>query len=233
LRYVFWDIDGTLLVTDRAGIYAWEDAVKDVLGVDVDLSSFDTAGYPDFGIAKRLLTEYGDSSYGGPETVRRLVERYEEHLPGALPRRSGRVLPNVREILTALEREPGIHSMLLTGNTRRGAEAKLSHYGLARFFNGGAFSDDLGERVAIALRAVEQATASTAGGEPGRLFVVGDTPHDIRCAKAIGARTLAVATGSYSVAELAAEGAWRSLPQLPPADEFLALLHHDEVAADA
>lgn len=231
--YLFWDIDGTLLVTDRAGIFAWEDALRDVLGVEADLSSFDTAGYPDFGIAKRLLVHYGGDDDPRPELVQQLVARYEDHLPGALPRRSGRVLPNVREILTTLEQEPGIRSMLLTGNTRRGAQAKLLHYGLAQFFDGGAYSDDAGERVAIARRAIEHARASGPPSEPGRVFVVGDTPHDIDCAKAIGARTVAVATGPYSVATLASEGAWRVLPQLPPPGEFLALLQHDEVAADA
>jgi phosphoglycolate phosphatase-like HAD superfamily hydrolase len=230
---VFWDIDGTLLVTGRAGIYAWEDALKDVVGVEADLSSFDTAGYPDYGIARRLLMQYGDLDHPSPELLRQLVARYEDHLPAALRRKTGRVLPNVIEILTTLEREPDAYSMLLTGNTRRGARAKLIHYGLDRFFTAGAFSEGDGERAAIATRAMEEATLSGRTATRDRVFVVGDTPHDIRCAQAIGARAVAVATGQYTEAELASEAPWKTLPELPPAGAFLALLQHSAVSADA
>ncbi|HEY7637563.1 MAG TPA: haloacid dehalogenase-like hydrolase [Gemmatimonadales bacterium] len=230
---VLWDIDGTLLVTGRAGIFAWEGALRDVVGVESDLSAFDTAGYPDYGIARRLLIEYGGLDQPGADLVRKLVERYEDRLPASLSQRVGRVLPNVPEILTALEREPGICSMLLTGNTRRGAHAKLAYYGLERYFTGGAFSNDEADRVAIAQRALDQAAASGRAPDRGRVVVIGDTPHDIRCARAIGARAVAVATGPYGVPELSAEAPWRTLRELPPAAEFLALLQEGVVVADA
>lgn len=230
---VFWDIDGTLLVTGRAGIYAWEDALKDVIGVQADLSSFDTAGCPDHGIARRLLIQYGSIEHRGSQLERQLVTAYEEHLPASLSRKAGRVLPNVTEILIALEREPDVCSMLLTGNTRRGAQAKLAHYGLDRFFTAGAFSEDDGERAAIARRAMEEAAAPGRVIRRDRVFVVGDTPHDIRCAQAIGARAVAVATGQYSLAELSAETPWKTLPELPPAADFLTLLQESAVVADA
>jgi phosphoglycolate phosphatase-like HAD superfamily hydrolase len=161
------------------------------------------------------------------------VSCYEDLLPDALHRRVGRVFPNVREILAALTGEPGTWSMLLTGNTRRGAQAKLAHYGLAGFFNDGAFSEGDGDRVTIARAALERAAASGCAGDAGRTFVVGDTPHDISCARAVGARMIAVATGGYDASALAAEGAWRVLTELPPAAEFRAILHSREVAADA
>ena len=75
LTLVFWDIDGTLLTTGRAGIFAWQEALHEVTGREVDLWSFDTAGHPDFGIARRLLSEYGGQTEPEPATVRRLVER--------------------------------------------------------------------------------------------------------------------------------------------------------------
>lgn len=230
---VFWDIDGTLLTTGRAGIYAWEDALCDATGVSADLGEFDTAGHPDFGIARRLLVEYGGLVEPDASSVRQLVERYEDHLPGALPRRTGKVLPNVREILEGLAREPGARSLLLTGNTRRGAQAKLAHYRLAEFFSEGAFSDGDGDRIAIARAALALVSRSDGEAAPAPLFVVGDTPHDVRGGQAIGARTVAVATGGYDTDELAAAGAWRTLPHLPPVTEFLALLADRKVAADA
>jgi len=230
---LFWDIDGTLLTTARSGIHAWEDALHDVAGVRADLSDFDTAGHPDFLIARRLLVELADRADPPPGMVERLVCRYEELLPAALTRRQGRVLPNVREILESLAREAGTCSLLLTGNTRRGARAKLAHYGLAEFFSDGAFSEGARDRAMIARAALERASASGCVAQPGRVFVVGDTPYDVRCAHAIGARTVAVATGSYDVTALAAEGAWRVLSQLPSAAEFRQLLDGLEVAADA
>ena len=230
---VFWDIDGTLLTTGRAGLFAWQEALAEVTGVEADLERFDTAGHPDFGIARRLLTGPGGVAAPDPGLIRRLVERYEDRLPEALPRRVGRVLPNVREILEDLARDPRARSMLLTGNTRRGAQAKLRHYGLDRFFTAGAFSDPDADRPAIARAAL--ALAREAGPLPGndRTFVVGDTPHDVRCARAIEARAVAVATGGYDRSALTAEGAWRVFAELPPAPEFLALLRGREVPAGA
>jgi phosphoglycolate phosphatase len=230
---VFWDIDGTLLTTARAGIHAWEEALRDVTGVDVSLDVFDTAGIPDFGIARRLLTELAGQADPDEAAVRALVTRYEDLLPAALPRREGRVLPNVREVLTALAAEPGAHSMLLTGNTRRGATAKLRHYRLAEFFEGGAFSDGTIDRDGIARLALEQARAGGRAPEASRTFVVGDTPHDVRCGRTIGARTIAVATGAYDQAALAAAGAWQVLAELPPAADFLSVLSRSKVGADA
>lgn len=219
---VFWDIDGTLLTTGRAGIYAWEEALAATTGRTVDLAAFDTAGLPDFAIAQRLLQTYGTDA--GETTVRRLVEGYEARLPASLPRRQGRVLPGVREILERLASTPTVCSMLLTGNTRRGAAAKLSHYELAHFFRDGAFSDDAWERPGIAKRAWELAGERGHAPAPASTFVVGDTPHDITCGQAIGVRTIAVATGQYSREALAAYEPWRVLDQLPAPDVFLQIV---------
>ena len=73
MTLVFWDIDGTLLTTGRAGIFAWEEALHEVAGVEADLWGFDTAGHPDFGSRRRLLSEYGGQPEPGPDQVERLV----------------------------------------------------------------------------------------------------------------------------------------------------------------
>ena len=228
MTLVFWDIDGTLLTTGRAGIFAWEDALHEVTGRQVDLGSFDTAGHPDFGIAQRLLAEYGGQTEPEPATVGRLVQGYEDRLPQALHRRVGHVMPNVLEILTRLAHMPDVCSLLLTGNTRRGARAKLEHYGLSELVGDGAFSEPEGDRNTIARAALERAAAQGCGVAPGGVLVIGDTPHDVRCAAAIGVRALAVATGSYDIPALEAAGAWRVLPRLPPPSEFLSLLDGGE-----
>jgi phosphoglycolate phosphatase-like HAD superfamily hydrolase len=216
---VFWDIDGTLLTTGRAGMYAWQDAFEAETGLSADILQFDSAGLPDPLIAERLLSEYAGST--DPAAARRMLRGYELRLPESLPRRDGNALPNVREILEALRERSDVYSMLLTGNTRAGARAKLSFYGLADYFQAGAFSDGASDRTAIAHPALARARDLVGEVHADRVYVVGDTPHDVQCAKAIDARAIAVATGRYTLAELQALEPWWALEQLPEAGVFL------------
>jgi phosphoglycolate phosphatase-like HAD superfamily hydrolase len=218
---LFWDIDGTLLTTGKAGVPAWEAAVHEVTGREFQLSSIRVPGLTDYQIALRTFELLGLEAED--ETLRRMVGRYEDLLPTALPKKQGRVLPNVQEILDRLRGRSDVRSYLLTGNTRRGARAKLSHYRLFDYFPDGAFAEDAGERSTIAARALELARRAGPIGE-NATFVVGDTPHDIACARAIGARTVAVATGGYTVEELSQHRPWRVFVELPPADEFVRLI---------
>jgi phosphoglycolate phosphatase len=217
---LFWDIDGTLLTTARAGIHAWEEAVAERLGQPVDLSDFQTAGLTDVEIARRLAETHGL----GPASAESLLRSYERRLPECLGRRTGAVLPNVLPILERLQGRPDIHSALLTGNTRSGAAAKLRHYGLARFFESGAFADGADDRATIARTALAQARQIVGTVSPEQIYVIGDTPHDVACGKAIGARVVAVATGGYTLEQLRATEPWWLLPSLPDPDQFLARL---------
>jgi phosphoglycolate phosphatase-like HAD superfamily hydrolase len=221
MTVLFWDIDGTLLTTGKAGVPAWEDAVREIVGSDFQLTSFRVAGLTDFQIAIRTFEMLGVDA--DEDMLRRMVRRYEELLPLALPKKQGRVLPNVREILDRLEARTDVRSYLLTGNTRGGARAKLMHYDLFRYFSDGAFAEDASERSVIASRALALARREGPVADEG-VFVVGDTPHDIECAAAIGARTVAVATGGYSLDELASHRPWRAFAELPPADEFVHMI---------
>ena len=219
---LFWDIDGTLLTTGRAGIFAWEEAVRQVSGEEIDLAAFTTSGLTDVQIAQRLADIHGT---GSVRESRRMVRIYEEHLPASLPRRQGQVLPGVREILQYLDRHDHVVSMLLTGNTRAGARAKLRHFSLDRYFTHGAFGDESADRTAVAVAALTLARRVVGDGLPSeRTYVIGDTPHDIACGKAIGARTVAVATGSYTLPDLQLERPWLALDRLPSPERFLELL---------
>jgi phosphoglycolate phosphatase len=221
MTVLFWDIDGTLLTTGKAGVPAWEAAVREVVGRDFVLSSIRVAGLTDFQIAVRTFEMLGVEP--DDDSVRTMVRRYEELLPSSLPLKRGSVLPNVREILEHLHSRSDVRSYLLTGNTRGGAKAKLTHYRLSHFFSDGAFAEDAGERATIAARAL--ALARHAGPvADDSVFVIGDTPHDIHCANAIGARTIAVGTGGYSVEELGEHQPWRVFAELPPVDEFVRLI---------
>lgn len=218
---LFWDIDGTLLTTGKAGVPAWETAVRETTGRDFQLSSIRVPGLTDFQIAARTFELLGVEPSDG--LLERMVARYEDLLPSTLPLKQGRVLPNVREILDTVGERDDVRSYLLTGNTRRGARAKLSHYDLLKYFPDGAFAEDQGVRASIATRALELARRSGPVVDE-QIFVIGDTPHDIEAAAAIQARTIAVATGGYSVEELSAHHPWRVFEQLPPRDAFLELI---------
>jgi phosphoglycolate phosphatase len=217
--YLFWDIDGTLLLTARAGIFALEEACEEVFGERIDLAAMRTAGLTDAEIARELCESRGRPDH---ETVRALLHAYERLLPERLGWREGQVLPNVRENLDALSARDDVVNMLLTGNVAGGAEAKLRHYGLWDYFGaGGAFSEEGSDRPSIARRA-----RALAGDPPGeRMVVIGDTPHDVSCGKAIGARTVAVATGpAYGIEDLRVHDPWLVVETLPPPPELERLL---------
>lgn len=218
---LFWDIDGTLLTTSKAGVPAWESAVRETTGKDFQLSSIRIPGLTDFQIAARTFELLGVTD--SDDLLARMVTRYEDLLPSTLPLKQGRVLPRVRDILDALQPRTDVRSYLLTGNTRRGARAKLTHYDLLKYFPDGAFAEDQGVRSTVAIRAL--AVARRLGPvDEGRVFVIGDTPYDIEGAKAIDARTIAVATGGYSVEELTAHNPWRVYDELPSPPAFLDLI---------
>ncbi len=221
MTVLFWDIDGTLLTTGKAGVPAWEAAVREVTGRDCQLSSIRVPGLTDFQIAVRTFEMLGLEP--DDASIRRMVRAYEERLPASLPLKNGTVLPNVREILEHLAGRPDVRSYLLTGNTRGGARAKLTHYRLFDFFPDGAFAEDAGDRATIAARALALARQGGPVADDG-VFVIGDTPHDIHCADAIGARTIAVGTGGYTVEELTAHRPWRIYSELPPVDEFMRVI---------
>jgi phosphoglycolate phosphatase-like HAD superfamily hydrolase len=221
LTYLFWDIDGTLLYTGRAGVIAWQDASREIVGHELDPQRLRTAGLTDFQIAERIVEASGQ---GGEALVSALVRRYESLLPAVLPLRVGRVLEGVREVLDfARECRPDVRSLLLTGNTRAGGRAKLTHYGLQDYFADGAFCEAAGERAAIARQALAFPGAQDAQ-RAGCLFVIGDTPHDVACGQAIGARTVAVASGEFGVDELARHEPWLVLERLPEPERFFEAL---------
>jgi phosphoglycolate phosphatase-like HAD superfamily hydrolase len=216
---LLWDLDGTLLTTARAGIHAVEEAVFEVCGERPDFDGLQTAGLTDSEVVVLALETAGcDAS---ADTAEQALRAYERHLPACLHRRRGRVLPGVREALEDLQDDDGVESLLLTGNTVAGARAKLAHYGLDPFFTaGGAFCEGPEAREEIARRGLARATAILDSPDPGRIYLIGDTPRDIDCGATIGVRTVAVATGSYTSAALADHHPWLLVERIPEPARF-------------
>ena len=225
LDIVFWDIDGTLIRTGKAGLFAFQAAIAEQGYGKLDLQKIQAAGMTDYSIAGQIITAMTgrDAEHG---EITALTARYEELLPEYLAQQEGKVLPSVREILESL-RASGVYSLLLTGNSRRGARLKMQKFGLEDFFDfeRSAFCENSPTRDDIASRALGLVQAMTTVAVSTRYFVIGDTPHDVRCGKQIGAYTIGVATGTFSEAELARHEPWWVTEQLPSATEFMTKLH--------
>lgn len=216
---LFWDIDGTLLTTEKAGLFALEDATQEVLGTSVDWRRVETAGMSDRRIVTNMMKIAGFDA--DDEKIDRILQLYGSYLPRSLPRKQGYVFPGVKEILQTLQERDDVVSLLLTGNIQAGAEAKLSHYGLKEYFIGGGFSDKSVDRKDIARIALEVAKDKVQDIDMEKIYVIGDTPHDVECAKAIDVKAIAVATGSYSVEQLQEYQPWWLIPTLPEPHIFL------------
>jgi phosphoglycolate phosphatase-like HAD superfamily hydrolase len=135
------------------------------------------------------------------------------------------LMPGARELLEALDDYDHVHLALLTGNYREAAEIKLQHFELWDFFEWGAFSDDAADRNALVPIARSRAETYDIPREAiDRVTVIGDTPHDIECARVAGARSIAVATGGFTVDQLREFGADEVLPDLSDTARVMALL---------
>ena len=183
---LLFDIDGTLVRTGGAGKAAMEAALCEEFGVTLSAEEVPYSGRTDRAIGRDLLTAHGLEPSAANQT--RLVDGYLERLPGRLAALGGEVCPGVRELLAALRGRADVRLGLLTGNVRRGAELKLGHFGLwDEFPLGGGFGDDHEDRDDVA-RAAVRALRDHADFRPEDVWVVGDTPLDIRCARAVGRR---------------------------------------------
>ncbi len=204
MLYLF-DIDGTLVDTGGAGMAALKEANLAVFGHEGP--ELDLAGSTDLGLVGGLLAHFQIEPT--PQRVSDYFAAYHDRLDWNLAHGgfAGRVLDGASELLDALARRSEIVG-LLTGNTEVGASAKMRYFALDRHFRFGAYGSDHADRNLLGPIALKRAAAHA-----GRSFtasetlVIGDTPKDIACAHAIGARCLAVATGRFSAEELESHGA--------------------------
>ena len=198
---LLWDIDGTLITGGGAGERAMNAVTERVFGVKTDLRLVDYRGRTDVWIVMELLKQAGVPVTG--ENLHAAVEAYLAGLAEELPRKQGRVLPGVIQILEQAAGRDDCVNALLTGNLARGAKLKLSHYAAWHYFEFGAFADDSHLRDDLGPVALRRALEKTGRDfAPENVYVIGDTPHDIACGKIIGAKTIVVATGGYTREQL-------------------------------
>ena len=205
VRLVLFDIDGTLIQSGGAGEKAFGRVCETEFGVPNGSASLHFAGRTDPSIIRDFFQQHRIEPCA--DNFRRFLDRYVFYLDHLLGQLHGSVLPGVHEMLGALNArsQPPLIG-LLTGNIRLGAQIKLSHYRLWDSFRMGGFADDHEDRneiAKIAHRRGKKMLGETLNGD--QVLVIGDTPRDVECARAIGARSLAVATGKYSVKQLKQE----------------------------
>jgi phosphoglycolate phosphatase len=198
---LLFDIDGTLLSTGGAGQQAMEQALASQFGITRPTEGISAAGRTDRAITHDLFAYHKIEAT--PEVWEQFQQTYLAHLAEILSELPGRVLPGVEALLRTLSTRQDVVLGLLTGNLAGGAELKLRHYGLDHYFVAGGYGDEHHDRddVARMARAVI-AEHCTFDIHDDRLWVIGDTPHDVRCGRAIGAKVAAVATGSFTFEQL-------------------------------
>lgn len=213
-RLVLFDIDGTLIATGGAGVRAFAATAEHVFDRPRGTEKLHFAGRTDRSIVREFFVGHGIE----PSAVnfQRFFQPYVHWLDHYLAQLDGRVLPGVRELLRGLEAlEPAPLVGLLTGNIRLGAELKLRHYAIWENFALGAFGDDHEDRNQLAAIARDRAAAILGRVlAADEILVIGDTPLDILCARAIGARCLAVASGGTPLATLLAHRPDRAVSTL-------------------
>ncbi|MCE5270595.1 HAD hydrolase-like protein [bacterium] len=229
-RLFLYDIDGTILSTNHSGYRSFVRSCREVLGIEGPIDGIHMAGKLDRVIFEEIVAAYRPELSGADllphwETFRDGYVRYLRQ--ESLNPSEWILYPGVRELV---EMSQGLGALaLLTGNVREGAMIKLATLDMARYFPTGGFGENSITREQLAHLAYDEACRHFGVTfPPERSVVIGDTVRDVRAGQAIGARTLAVATGTVSEADLVAAGADLVAPDFLSAraevESFLAAL---------
>jgi phosphoglycolate phosphatase len=230
MHVVLFDIDGTLISSGGAGRSALEAGLAEEFGISGLSDRLVLSGRTDLAILHDLfrLCDLPPN----PGNFDRMQKAYLRHLPARLAAHTyeetpdspfrARILPGIAELVAHLSGRPDVRVGLLTGNMHAGARIKLGHFGLFEPFAFGGFGDRHLDRDDVAREALAEARRHLNGQvRPERVWVVGDTPLDIRCARAIGAQAVAVVTGWHPREELAAHQPDLLLDDLADAEPLL------------
>ncbi len=233
-KILLFDIDGTILLTGGAGKRAMNRAFYDLFGIDNALEHVHLSGMTDHLIYKNACRQndvpYTDEEH---EVFR---ESYIVYLREEIekPHPEKRVLPGVEALLERLDGMPQAELGLLTGNYQQGAMTKLGHFGLDGYFSFGAYGDDSDDRDQLLPFAIKrfEARNGNASVNSESVWIIGDTPRDISCARPHGADVLAVATGNYSAEQLRSENPTALLPDLQNTEQVIAVLLGENVSTN-
>jgi len=222
VKLLLFDIDMTLIDTAGAGRRAMIQAFEDLFSCRNGIESAQFAGRTDTIILQDALNHHGMEL--SVDIQRRFQTAYFSFLQAELlkPNSSQKVLPGIVQILDILRDHASLKIGLLTGNWREGARIKLEHFDLYRYFDIGAFADDSGIRSDLPFFAAQRFAEKIGMPIPPHdVYIIGDTPHDVACARPYGARSVAVATGLFSTEQLHASNPDFLFPDLSDYQGFL------------
>ncbi|SMF20437.1 HAD family hydrolase [Pseudobacteriovorax antillogorgiicola] len=222
-RYIFFDIDGTLILTNGAGKRALASAFRGLFNIadaDVDI---DYGGRTDLSICKELFqlnhVDFADDAF------LQFITRYNQELKQELIVSKGKLLPGVAKLLEALQDDDRYHLGLITGNIEAGAYTKLESHGIHDYFHFGGFGDRQESRDDIAREGKRDAEKFAKGSlAADQLMIIGDTPHDVTCSRAIGAACMAVCTGYAARDAIEAQSPEYLLEDLENTDQVVGIL---------
>ena len=203
MRTLLFDIDGTLLMTNGGGSGALKLAIQQEFGLDSVCTDVTYSGRTDRSLLPELLERNGLPSDN--EHLQRLGNRYTELFPEVLSRRGGIVQPGTVDLLSRLSGQSNLRCYVMTGNLVATATQKLEHFGLLSFFRGIFGGDHDSQRKGLAERTASVIRDRYGDSATDDMVVIGDTPADVLCGHAIGAKVVAVCTGFHDRAALEAE----------------------------
>lgn len=225
-KLALFDIDGTLLLSDGAGVKATLDSLRDFYGVADQPPGYSMAGKVDAQIVLEILAHANADLDGVRDRLDAYWVAYAERLAQELPRHQVSALPGVPALLARLAEQPDVVVGLLTGNLARAADLKLLAAGIdPAQFRLAAYGHEAEVREALPPLAVMRAREVTGLSFAGKdIIIIGDTPADIACGEALGVRTIGVATGRYGVDELRAAGADHVFADLSDTEAVIAAI---------
>jgi phosphoglycolate phosphatase-like HAD superfamily hydrolase len=201
MKFILFDIDGTLMSTGGAGVRALDYAFRDVLGVERAFEGISMAGKTDLLIVKEGLAKHSHSNENG--IVPQVLNAYLRHLSREIQNDARHLKPGIQRALDTLQTMPEYTIGLLTGNLEAGARIKLDAFNIYDYFLCGAFGSDNEDRNLLLPVAAQRFREKKQQEIDFRhCIIVGDTPRDVACAKPYGAACIAVATGPYPVETL-------------------------------
>jgi phosphoglycolate phosphatase-like HAD superfamily hydrolase len=225
-RLILWDIDGTLVRAGEVGAEIFDAAIEKILGRRPS-DRVVMSGKTDPQIVAEYLLDFDLPD--APSHVPAILVELEAELVARAQEISDRgfVLPGIEELLARLAADDDIDQTVLTGNIAPNALIKLSAFGLDRWLNleMGAYGSDHADRNELVPIAIDKVRAARGHRyRPDQVWVVGDAPNDLACARAGGARCLLVATGRPTFDELEALGPDALRHDLSDVDDIVALL---------